>query len=281
MTVSATEQLLAEVERSIANAPDPRLREVMTAAVRHLHAFVAEVRPSTEEWLAAIEFLTAVGQRCTDTRQEFILLSDVLGVSSLVEIQAFGGADAATENTVLGPFYVPGSPVRAFGDSIVETPDGHQELAVRGRVTDLAGRPLGGATVDVWQAASNGLYAVQEPSQHPDNLRGVFVTGEDGAFEFRTTRPVTYPIPADGPVGRLLRASGRHHFRAAHVHHMVSAPGHRRLITHLFDADSAYLDSDAVFGVRDSLVVRFTPDGDTGAVAARFDVALEPADRSA
>lgn len=276
MISSATDQLLAEVERSFSSAPDPRLREVMTAAVRHLHAFVAEVRPSTEEWLAAIEFLTAVGQKCTATRQEFILLSDVLGVSSLVEIQAFGGASAATENTVLGPFYVPGSPVRAFGDSIVETPDGHQELVVRGRVTDLTGRPLAGATVDVWQAASNGLYAVQEPSQHPNNLRGVFVTGEDGAFEFRTTRPVTYPIPDDGPVGRLLRASGRHHYRAAHVHHMVSAPGHKRLITHLFDAGSDYLDSDAVFGVRDSLIVHFTPEADTGAVAARFDVALEP-----
>jgi hydroxyquinol 1,2-dioxygenase len=274
---SATDQLLAEVERSFESALDPRLREVLTAAARHLHAFVAEVRPSTEEWLEAIRFLTAVGQKCTETRQEFILLSDVLGVSSLVEIQAFGAADAATENTVLGPFYVPGSPVRQFGDSIVETPDGYQELVVRGRVTDLAGRPIAGATVDVWQAASNGLYAVQESSQHPDNLRGVFLTREDGAFEFTTTRPVTYPIPGDGPVGRLLRASGRHHYRAAHVHHMVSAPGYRKLITHLFDADSDYLDSDAVFGVRDSLIVRFTPEGDSGAVAARFDVALEPA----
>ncbi len=275
---AGADQLLADVERSFSGSPDPRLREVMTAAVRHLHAFVEEVRPSTEEWRMGIDFLTAVGHMCSETRQEYILLSDVLGVSSLVEMVAFGGAEGATENTVLGPFYVPGSPRRRYGDSILEDPDGGQRLVVRGRVTDVAGRPLAGATVDVWQNASNRLYAVQDPNQHPHNLRGAFVTREDGAFEFRTIRPVPYPIPDDGPVGRLLQASGRHPWRAAHVHLLVSAPGYRTLTTHVFDAEGDYLDSDAVFGVRDSLVIRFTTDGETGDALARFDVALAPAD---
>lgn len=277
MSSSATDQLLASVERSFSESPDSRLQEVLTAALRHLHAFIAEVRPSHDEWRAGIDFLTAIGQMCSDTRQEFILLSDVLGVSSLVEILAFAGAEGATENTVLGPFYVRGSPVRRYGDSILEHPSDRQGLLVRGTVTDLNGRPLAGATVDVWQAAANGLYAVQDPKQHPDNLRGLFVANEDGAFEFRTIRPVSYPIPDDGPVGLLLKATGRHPWRAAHVHLLVSAPGYKTLVTHLFDAEGDYLESDAVFGVRDSLIVRFTPDGESGDVAAQFDVALEPA----
>jgi len=270
-------RLLADVERSFAGSPDRRLGEVLGAAVRHLHAFVAEVRPSHEEWQAAIDFLTAVGQRCTDTRQEFILLSDVLGVSSLVEMAAFAGAEGATENTVLGPFYVPGSPLRQRGDTILEDPDGGPPLRVRGRVADLGGQPIVGATVDVWQNASNGLYAVQDPSQHPHNLRGRFLTGQDGVFDFHTVRPVPYPVPDDGPVGRLLRATGRHPWRAAHIHLLISAPGHRTLTTHVFDAESDYLDSDAVFGVRDSLVVRFAADPATGELAASFDVVLQPA----
>src|SRR5215472_5425870 len=256
-------QLLADVERSFSASPDRRLQEVMTAAVRHLHAFIEEVRPTTEEWRTGIDFLTAVGHECSETRQEFILLSDVLGVSSLVEMLAFGGAEGATENTVLGPFYVPGSPLRRKGDSILEDPDEGQRLLVQGRVTGLEGRPVGGATVDVWQNASNRLYAVQDPGQHPHNLRGRFVTEDDGTFAFRTVRPVPYPIPDDGPVGRMLHSSGRHPWRAAHVHLLVSAPGYRTLTTHVFDAEGDYLDSDAVFGVRDSLVVRFRADGVT------------------
>ena len=248
----------------------------MEAAVRHLHAFVSEVGPSREEWRVGIDFLTAVGQACSDTRQEFILLSDALGVSSLVESVAFGAAEDATENTVLGPFYVSGSPLRELGDSILEDPDDGQPLVVRGRVTDLADHALPGALIDVWQNASNRLYAVQDPGQNPNNLRGRFVASDDGRFEFRTIRPVPYPIPDDGPVGRLLKATGRHPWRPAHVHLMVSSPGHRTLTTHLFDAESPYLDSDAVFGVRDSLVVRFEADGETDGVVARFEVALQP-----
>jgi catechol 1,2-dioxygenase len=204
------------------------------------------------------------------------LLSDVLGVSSQVEVSSVNAAAGATENTVLGPFYVPGSPLREYGDSILENADSGQPLLVRGRVVDLAGRPLEGAMVDVWQNATNRLYAVQDPNQHPHNLRGRFLTRTDGSFEFRTVRPVPYSIPDDGPVGKLLKAAGRHPWRAAHVHVLVSAPGHRTLTTHLFDAESDYLESDAVFGVRDSLVVPFTPT-EGGGLLATFDVTLEPA----
>jgi catechol 1,2-dioxygenase len=272
---ASSDQLLEDVVESFSAAPDRRLGEVMQAVVRHLHELVLELEPSRDEWRQAVDFLTAVGQACSDTRQEFILLSDVLGVSSQVEVSSVNPSAGATENTVLGPFYVPGSPLREYGDSIPENADGGHPLLVRGRVVDLAGRPLEGAMVDVWQNASNRLYAVQDASQHPHNLRGRFHTRADGSFEFRTVRPVPYPIPDDGPVGKLLKAAGRHPWRAAHVHLLVSAPGHRTLTTHLFDAESDYLDSDAVFGVRDSLVVPFTI-ADGGGLLARFDVALEP-----
>jgi protocatechuate 3,4-dioxygenase beta subunit len=275
--VSRSERLVVDVVRSVSGAPDPRLREITEAAVRHLHAFVTETGLTRDEWRAGIDFLTAVGHTCTDTRQEFILLSDALGISSQVETIAVDGTEGATENTVLGPFYVSGSPERAYGDPILENADPGERLVVRGRVTDLEGRPLGGATIDVWQNASNRLYAVQDPNQHPHNLRGRFVTRDDGGFEFRTIRPVPYPIPDDGPVGGLLKALGRHPWRAAHVHLLVSAPGYVTLTTHVFDAASDYLDSDAVFGVRDSLVVPFAVDGERGELVARFDVALEPA----
>lgn len=275
-TRSPQAELLDEVVASFDACPDPRLREVVQAAVRHLHAFVSEVRPTHEEWRAGIDFLTAVGQMCSDTRQEFVLMSDVLGVSSLVDAIVAGGPEGSTESTVLGPFYVPGSPLRQLGDSTLENPDPGTPLRVRGRVTDLDGRPLAGAEIDVWQNASNRLYAVQDPNQHPHNLRGRFHADAEGRFEFHAIRPVPYPIPNDGPIGRLLQATGRHPWRAAHVHLLVSAAGHRTLTTHLFDAESRYLDSDAVFGVRDSLVVRLAPDPATGGLQADFDVRLAP-----
>ncbi len=275
---SREQQLVDEVLASFDGCPDPRLKEIMQAAVRHLHAFVAEVGLSREEWRAGIDFLTAVGQKCSETRQEFILLSDTLGISSLVEGASVEAPDGTTENTVLGPFYVPNSPLRQLGDSTLENEDPGPPLRVSGRVTDLAGRPLAGAEIDVWQNATNRLYAVQDPNQDPNNLRGRFHAAEDGTFEFRAIRPVPYPVPDDGPVGQMLATTGRHPWRAAHVHLLVSAPGHRTLTTHLFDAQSRYLDSDAVFGVRDSLVVHFTPDPDTpGGLLADFDLKLAPA----
>jgi protocatechuate 3,4-dioxygenase beta subunit len=267
------EQLLADVLSTFGDSPNRRLGQIMEAAVRHLHNFVSEVGLTRDEWMTGIEFLTAVGQMCTPTRQEFILLSDTLGVSSLVEMIGFDGAPGTTENTVLGPFYVPGSPVRQHGESIVAGEQQGTPLVIRGRVTDLAGQPVPGATLDVWQTAANGLYAVQDPEQHPENLRGKFAVGDDGRFEFRTVRPAPYLIPSDGPVGRLLASTGRHPWRAAHTHIIARAPGYKTLTTHVFDAASDYLDSDAVFGVRDSLIVKFTGDGDD--LTGDFDIVLE------
>jgi protocatechuate 3,4-dioxygenase beta subunit len=249
-----TEQVLV----AHAGTPDPRLRELLAALIRHLHGFITETELTREEWLAAVEFLTATGQKCDDRRQEFVLLSDVLGVSSLVDI--INAADGATESTVLGPFYVSGAPAREMGEQIGRPEDGSPTF-VHGRVTDLNGRPLDHATLDVWQTAGNGLYDIQDPGQPGFNLRGVFVTGPDGSYQFRTVRPVSYPIPTDGPVGGLLRGAGRHNWRAAHIHAIVSAPGKRSVTTHIFDADNSYLDSDAVFGVKDSLVKQFRPAG--------------------
>ena len=270
------EELLEEVVQSFAEAPDPRLREIMQAAARHVHAFVSEVGLTRDEWRTGIDFLTAVGQKCDEVRQEFILMSDTFGVSSLVEMQNFAGVEGATENTVLGPFYVSGSPVRDFGASVLEDEDPGPRLLVQGRVVDLDGKPVAGALLDVWQNATNRLYAVQDPNQNPNNLRGKFSTRDDGSFEFRTIKPVPYPIPDDGPVGDMLRITGRHSWRAAHIHVVVSAPGYKTLTTHIFDRDSDYLDSDAVFGVRDSLIVDFAKDPSGDGLLAQFDITLEP-----
>jgi len=252
------ETLTDEVLRAYAGTQDPRLRELLAALIRHLHAFAVETSLTSAEWKAGIEFLTAVGQTCTPERQEFIMLSDVLGLSSTVE--GVNAADGATEPTVLGPFYLPGAPHRDMGVHIGRPQDG-PTAAIRGRVTDTSGAPLPGATLDIWQCSGNGLYDIQDPDQPAFNLRGVFTTGPDGRFWFLTARPVSYPIPVDGPVGDLLRASGRHNWRAAHVHAIVSAAGHQTVTTHIFDAANQYLDSDAVFGVRDSLIREFKPAG--------------------
>jgi catechol 1,2-dioxygenase len=274
-TTTSEEKLLSDVLGTFADTPDQRLREIITALVRHLHGFANEVHLTQDEWLAGIRFLTDVGKACTDARQEFILLSDVLGLSSLVEMLNYEGAAGATENTVLGPFYLPGSPRRANGDSIISNEDGGPHLRVSGAVTSPDGSPIAGATVDVWQGASNGLYPVQDGTQDALNLRGVFTTDDQGRYEFVTLRPVVYPVPTDGPVGRLFAATGRHPNRAAHTHLIVSAPGYQSLTTHIFDSESPYLDSDAVFGVRDSLIVKFDRQPD-GSFAANFDIALVP-----
>jgi protocatechuate 3,4-dioxygenase beta subunit len=258
MTAMTPDQLTEQVVAAYADTPDPRLRQLLASLIRHLHAFAVENRLTRQEWLAGVEFLTATGQKCDDERQEFILLSDVLGFSSLVDL--INAADGATESTVLGPFYVAGAPVRAMGEPIGRPGDGSPAL-VRGQVTNPVGVPLDGATLDVWQSSGNGLYDTQDPQQPPFNLRGVFVTGPDGAYQFRAIRPVSYPIPTDGPVGGLLRGAGRHNWRAAHIHAIVSAPGHRPVTTHIFDAENPYLDSDTVFGVKDSLVRQFRPAG--------------------
>ena len=248
-----------EVVASLAGTPDERLREVLTRVVTGLHEIVRDVAPTVAEWEAAIDFLTAVGAACDDTRQEFILLSDVLGVSSLVE--TLNGADLGTESTVLGPFHLTASPPRALGDSIDDLGGGRRAL-VTGRVVDPAGRPVAGAVLDVWQCTEDGHYDVEEPDLQPaGNGRGLFRADDEGRFRFRTVVPSHYPIPTDGPVGALLGATGRHPYRPAHVHFLVSAPGYTTLTTHLFVAGSPYLDADAVFAVKESLVVDFVEVG--------------------
>jgi protocatechuate 3,4-dioxygenase beta subunit len=268
--------LTAEVTDRLAATPDPRLREVMQALVRHLHAFAREVRLTEAEWLAGVGFLTRTGQRSDEVRQEFILLSDTLGLSSLVDLLSHGSDDPrATAPTILGPFYAAQSPWREYGASMVEHDDQGQPAVLRGRVLSTGGRPVSGAVVDVWQTAPTGLYAVQQPDvQGRDNLRGRYRTDENGRFEIRTVRPVPYPIPDDGPVGQLLAATGRHPMRAAHIHAIVTAEGYRSLTTHIFDAASDYLDSDTVFGVKGSLVRDFVPAGE--GVVCETDFVLEP-----
>jgi hydroxyquinol 1,2-dioxygenase len=247
-----TEAVLASFEGS----GDPRFREVMQALVRHLHAFAGEVGLTEEEWFAAIDFLTRTGQMSDERRQEFVLLSDVLGLSMLTVGLNQGAGTAATEPTVFGPFFVEGSPEIPEGGDLAQGASG-APCWVQGEVTDLDGAPLAGALVEVWQADDQGFYDVQYDGLEHARGRGHLQAGSDGRFGFWTVRPVAYPIPDDGPVGELLAAAGRGPMRPAHIHFMISAEGHRRLITHVFDREDPYLDRDAVFGVRESLVADF------------------------
>ena len=252
------EDITTAVVESFDGTPDPRLREVLQSLVRHLHDFAREVGLTQAEWGAGIRYLTEVGDITDERRQEFILLSDTLGLSMLVDALAYGQSDGATESTVLGPFWVPGSPLRGYGESIAEQPSGAPAW-VFGRVTDTDGNAVAGAELDVWQNGDNRLYAVQDPEAPEAHLRGRFVTRDDGSYAFLAERPLAYPIPDDGPVGRMLDATGRHPWRPAHIHIIVTAPGHRKLTTHIFDSESDYLDSDAVFAVKPSLLRDFVP----------------------
>lgn len=236
---------------------NPRLYAVMSSLIRHLHGFVKDVEPTNEEWMAGIRFLTETGHMCTDWRQEFILLSDTLGVSMLVEAINNRKPSGATETTVLGPFHVPGAPELPNGANI--SLDGKGEpMLVRGRVTDVDGHPIVGALLDVWQANDDGFYDVQQKGVQPDmNLRGIFTTDADGRYSFRSAKPRFYPIPEDGPVGKMLAALGRHPYRPAHIHFIVGAEGFQPIVTHYFVPGDPYLETDAVFGVRESLIVEF------------------------
>jgi hydroxyquinol 1,2-dioxygenase len=285
--VDFTEETATDaVVASFAGTADPRLREILGSLVRHLHGFVREVEPTFEEWERAVGFLTATGQRCDDQRQEFILLSDVLGVTMLVDAINHRKATEATESTVLGPFHMVASPPRELGDTIDLVGTG-QPCVVTGRVVSLGGAPLPGAQVDVWQADDHGFYDVQQPGgQPPGNGRGLFTCDDEGRFWFRTVTPSAYPIPTDGPVGGLLTASARHPYRPAHIHFIVAADGHQPVTTHVFVAGSQYLDSDAVFAVKQSLIRDFDEVDDPDQAAAygvqapfrhaRFEVVLQP-----
>jgi hydroxyquinol 1,2-dioxygenase len=272
-----------EVVASFAEAKSARFREVTTSLVRHLHAFVADVRLTELEWAGAIDFLTRTGQRSDERRQEFILLSDVLGVSMAVIDVNHPTAGKATESTVLGPFFVPGAPEFALGEDISAGAPG-TPCFVEGSVTNTDGEPVPGAVLDIWQSDEDGRYDVQYADLDAPRGRGRLRADDEGGYSFWTVRPQAYPIPDDGPVGELLAAGGRGPMRPAHVHFMVAAPGHRTLVTHVFSSDGAHLDDDAVFGVKRSLIIDFVrhepgraPDGRELAVpfhTARFDVVL-------
>ncbi|WP_329600136.1 6-chlorohydroxyquinol-1,2-dioxygenase [Streptomyces pseudovenezuelae] len=277
---TATEAVLA----SFRDTKDERLRQVLQSLTRHLHAFVRDIEPTIEEWGAAIGFLTAVGQKCDDTRQEFVLLSDVLGASMLVE--TLNGAKDGTESTVRGPFHMTASPRRDLGDSIDLLGTG-RPCVVSGRVLTPDGTPLPGAELDVWQCNEKGFYDVQQPDvQPPGNGRGRFRTDDEGRYWFCTVVPSHYPIPTDGPVGALLKATVRHPYRPAHIHFIVSAEGQRPVTTHVFVADSPYIGSDAVFAVKSGLITDFAESHDEQAAQrfgvtvpfthAKFDIVLAP-----
>jgi catechol 1,2-dioxygenase len=248
---------------------DPRFGELIGSLVRHLHAFVRETRPTPEEWLAGLDFLVRTGHTSTEFRNEFILLSDMLGLTTAVDDVNFVGDADATPSSVEGPFHSP-APPRANGDWVSHGPERERAevMVVRGRVTDTLGLPVTGATVDIWQADDAGHYDTQDPLQDQGNLRGLFTTDDDGAYWFRSVVPASYPVPTDGPGGELLRAMGRHPMRPAHIHYRVEAEGCRPVTTHVFVAGDPYLDSDAAFAVKDELVVDPARDEDPRHAAA-------------
>jgi catechol 1,2-dioxygenase len=254
---SKTEQrITADVIARLGYTKDPRLKQVMGAMIRHLHAFIREIEPNEAEWMTAIQFLTEVGKKCDGMRQEFILFSDTLGATMLIDAINHRKPKGATESSVLGPFYREGAPMVEAGADLAKAPGG-SPCIVRGRVLDPTGKPITGAVLDVWQTAANGMYEGQDKNQPAFNLRGKVKTDRTGHYDFRTVLPVSYPIPDDGPVGKLLRATGRHPYRPAHIHFIISAKGYQPVVTQLFADIDKYIDSDAVFGVKDSLIVRF------------------------
>lgn len=267
---AATEVLITEqVVARFVNTPDPRLKQLMQSLVRHLHSFVSEVELTEEEWLAAIRFLTETGQMCDGlVRQEFILLSDTLGVSMLVDAINHRYSQGTTDTTVFGPFYIDGMPERGFGENMALTPG--VPALVHGHVRAIDGTPLRNVILDVWQTAENGMYSGQDTAQPHGNLRGRYRTDAQGRYAIRTIVPVSYEIPSDGPVGRMLEATARHPWRPAHLHFMLDAPGYRKLVTHLFNAGDPYLDSDPVFGVKSSLLVAYVERTPDSALAAQF-----------
>src|SRR4051812_34155529 len=265
-------------------ARDPRTAELLTALVRHLHDFAREVRLTEAEWMAAIGWLTRAGQISDDKREEFILASDVLGLSMLVVQMNHRLDPAATPATVLGPFHIEGSPEFGYGEDMSQGLPG-TPLLVHGAVRDLAGNPVPGAVLDVWQADTEGAYESQVPDIDEARLRAKYTTREDGGYCLRTIAPKGYTIPMDGPVGELIAQTEISHFRPAHVHFLINVPGYEPLITHLFQEGADYLDSDVVFGTKEELVVRFehrepgeTPEGGPSAepwVEARYDFVLQ------
>ena len=289
--VNIDERTITDAVRAAqAQCPDPRLLEIMSGLVQHLHDFAREVRLTQQEWFAAIRFLTEVGDITDDKRQEFILLSDTLGLSTLVTAQNNAKPEGCTEATVFGPFFVEGAPDYENGADIANGASG-EPCFVSGTVRGLDGTRVAGAKLAVWQSDDDGLYDVQRPGLAQHQGRGNLRTDENGCFHFRSVLPVPYPIPHDGPVGAMLAALGRHPWRPAHLHFMIEAPGYDTLITHIFRRGGRYLASDAVFGVRSSLLADWVrhepgvaPDGtamDRAYHTVGFDFVLNPAGAAA
>lgn len=255
-----TESNLSDaVISAMSGAKNARFREIMTSLVKHLHAFIREVELTETEWLAGIQFLTAVGQKCDEKRQEFILLSDTLGATTMKDIINNRKPPGVTEYTILGPFYRQDAPEFPLSGNIAGDIPG-EPVILRGRVLSTNGSPIPNATMEVWQSDAEGFYDLQMPEMSGTALRGVFHTDADGTYDIRTIKPAFYPIPSDGPVGQMLIAMGRHPYRPAHIHFIVSAEGYQSVTTELFVEGDPYLDSDAVFGVRESLIVPFVPE---------------------
>jgi hydroxyquinol 1,2-dioxygenase len=262
----------------MAATPDLRLKEVMAAAVRHLHAFAREVNLTPAEWIKGIAFMTAVGKICTPARQEFILLSDTLGLSALVNgLHDSTAMEEGTHTSLLGPFYREASPKLAAGSQIAKTVRPGSECALYGRVTDVNGRPVANATVSIWQTGADGLYDIQESAASID-YRGVFTTDADGVYLVRTVKPIGYSIPMDGPVGDMVRAQKRHGMRPAHIHFLVGAPGYRELVTALYLRDDPHIADDVVFGSSGDLAIDIEPNDPgcpiKGLPSIRFDMRL-------
>jgi hydroxyquinol 1,2-dioxygenase len=262
----------------IARCDNPRLKEVATALIRHLHDFAREVNLTPQEWMSGIDFLTAVGHITDDKRQEFILLSDTLGLSALVDLLANRGKSRdATESSLLGPFFREGAPELPWGASIARGIEG-EPILLRGRITSTDGKPLSGARLDIWQASSDGRYDLQFDNFKGGemNLRARFRTDAEGRYEFRSVKPTSYPVPSDGPVGRMLNALGRHPFRPAHIHFIISASGYRPLVTALYIDGDRYIDSDVVFGSREQLVVKYRKDQSANIDSIEYNFTVEP-----
>lgn len=257
----------------LSECDDPRLKQVMQSLIKHLHAFVREIEPTPQEWMAGIQFLTATGQKCDAVRQEYILLSDTLGVSMLMDAINNRKPAGATESSVLGPFYVEGAPEHDNGADLA--PGEGPGVVVSGMVRGTDGKPLANAVLDVWQTAPNGLYHMQDQQADEFHLCGKVHTAADGSYRLRTLKPVSYAVPIDGPVGSLLTKLGRHPYRPAHIHFIVSAPGYKPVVTQVYTEGDDYLESDAVFGVKNSLVVDYHRDGNEWKVD--YDFVLEPA----
>ena len=272
------ETITAAVLEQMATTPDKRLKEIMAAAVKHLHAFAREVDLKPAEWIKGIEFMTQVGQMCTPERQEFILLSDTMGLSALVNgLHDKTAIEEGTHTSLLGPFYRETTPTLAPGSQIAKKVKPGSECALYGRITDVNGKPLAGATVSVWQTSADGLYDIQESATEVD-YRGVFSTDADGRYYLRTVKPIGYSIPMDGPVGALVRTQGRHGMRPAHIHFLVGAPGYRELVTALYLRDDPHLADDVVFGSSDDLAVDVVANDPNnpikGLPSIRFDLKL-------